>query len=293
VDAPTADRTSLPRDSSLTLACADSAFPRLTHAGALAVIRDLGIDAVDVCVFAGYDHNPPEAIEADPARAAETVGERVSDFGLRISDVFGILGETFQDRAVNHPDEDVRNLSMRFFEALLEFARRLDAPGVTILPGSTFKGVDEDESLALAATELERRAVMAGDMGLRFAIEPHFDSVVPTPARTLELLERTENVGVALDLSHFVFAGVAQQEAYPLIPRTRHVHLRQARPGVIQARAREGVIDFLELRERLVAAGYEGYLTLEYQWEEGPPHVDFTGVDCIAETAALRDMMLT
>jgi sugar phosphate isomerase/epimerase len=280
------------RGSSVPLACADSSFPRLTHAGALAVIRDLGIDAVDVCVFAGYDHNPPEAVEADPARAAGTVGARVSDFGLRISDVFGILGTTFQDRAVNHPDENVRNTSMRFFEALLEFARRLEAPGVTILPGTTFEGIEEDESLALAATELERRAVIAGDMGLRFAIEPHFDSVVPTPARTLDLLERTEHVGVALDLSHFVFAGVAQEEAYSLIPRTRHVHLRQARPGVIQARARDGVIDFPELRDRLLAAGYEGYLTLEYQSEEGPPHVDFTSVDCIAETAALRDLML-
>lgn len=40
------------------LSCADSAFSRLSHATALAVIRDLGIPAVDVCVFAGYDHTP-------------------------------------------------------------------------------------------------------------------------------------------------------------------------------------------------------------------------------------------
>jgi sugar phosphate isomerase/epimerase len=274
----------------LRLACADSAFPWLSHPAALAVIRDLGIDAVDVCVFAGYRNNPPETVLADPRRAADTIGARLAEHGQQPSDVFAILGTSFEELAVNHPDAAVRAESLRRFDALVELARALAAPGVTILPGTTFDGVDEDASLALAATELERRATIAGEAGLRLAVEPHFDSVVPTPARTLELLERTEHVGLALDLSHFVYAGAAQEDAYELFERTHHVHLRQAAPDAIQTRLREGVIDFADLRDRLLAAGYDGYFALEYQWEEGSP--DFTHVDCIAETAQLRDLML-
>jgi sugar phosphate isomerase/epimerase len=273
----------------LRLACADSTFPRLSHPATLAVIRDLGIDAVDVCVFAGYDNNPPEAVVAAPERTADTTGARLAEHGQHPSDVFAILGTSFESLAVNHPDQAVRAEAMRRFEALIEFARRLEAPGITVLPGTTFEGVDEDESLELAAAELERRAAVAGEAGLRLAIEPHFDSVVPTPARTLALLERTENVGLALDVSHFVYAGVAQEDAYPLLDRTYHVHLRQAAPGAIQTRVQEGVIDFPALRDRLLAGGYAGYFALEYQWEDGSP--DFSHVDCITETAELRDLM--
>jgi|SRR5215212_1496769 len=275
----------------LKLSCADSAFPRLSHAGALAVIRDLGVAAVDICAFAGYEHNPPDQVVADPARAAAEVGARVAEAGLEIADMFAIAGASFDTLAPNHPDAAVRAESLRQYEAFVEFARRLEAPGITVLPGTNFDGVDDDESLARAAKELERRARIAGEAGLRFSVEPHLESVVPTPARVLDLLEQTDDVELTLDLSHFAYQGIASADAYPLLPRTRHIHLRQAAPGIIQARVAEGTIDFPELRDRALADGYEGYFALEYQWEEG--WRDFTRVDCISETADLLDLMLT
>jgi sugar phosphate isomerase/epimerase len=57
----------------------------------------------------------------------------------------------------------------------------------------------------------------------------------------------------------------------------------------MQLPAREGVIDFPRLVRRLGAAGYRGYLTLEYQWEEW---LDCRRVDCVSETAELRDVLL-
>jgi sugar phosphate isomerase/epimerase len=269
------------------LSCADSAFPRLSHGAALGVIADLGFEAVDVCVFEGYDHNPPGDVLADPARAADIVRSRLDQHGLRVADVFAIVGDSFEALAPNHPDEAVRAESSRQFEGFVEFARHLAAPSLTILPGAEFDG---DDSLVRAAAELERRAQIAGEADLRLSVEPHYGSVVPTPARTVELLERTRDLGITLDLSHFAFQGIGQDESDPLLARTRHVHLRQAAPEVIQARAAEGTIDFPTLRDRLIAGGYDGYFALEYQWEEG--WLDFTRVDCIAETADLRDVML-
>jgi hypothetical protein len=62
-----ADRAGIhaPTPSRIRLSCAISAFPRLSHDGALAVIRDLGIEAVDVFVLTGSWHT-----------AAESGGER-------------------------------------------------------------------------------------------------------------------------------------------------------------------------------------------------------------------------
>lgn len=273
------------------LSCADSAFPRLSHEGSLAVIADLGIGAVDVCIWAGYEHNPPDEALADPAAAAERIGARLEKHGLAVADTYAILSaESFEDLAVNNPDPAVREESYRQFEALVELATRLQSPGVTILPGALFPGVDENESLDLAASELERRAVRAGEAGLRFSVEPHIRSVIATPARTEVLLERTEHVGIALDQSHFAFQTFELEDSFPLLPRTRHVHLREGGPGLVQARVGEGTIDYAALRDRLLGDGYDGYFALEYQWEEG--WLDFTRVDCISETAAMRDLML-
>ncbi|HMJ94495.1 MAG TPA: sugar phosphate isomerase/epimerase family protein [Thermoleophilaceae bacterium] len=254
------------------------------------MIRDLSIEAVDIFVLSGSPHTAAEAVLADPAGVADAVKERVQRHGLKVADVFAIFGEDFEAFAPNHPDEAVRGESRRQFEALVAFSRRLEAPGMTVLPGVPFDGVDERESLALAASELEQRAKIAADAGLRLSVEPHLDSIIPTPAGAEPFLERTEEVGLTLDVSHFTYQGIAQGESDPLIARTRHVHLRQARQDVMQARVREGTIDFPALRDRLLAAGYDAYFGLEYQWEEH--WLDFTHVDCITETAELRDLLL-
>lgn len=276
--------------SAIHLSCADSAFPRLSHEVALAVIADLGIGAVDVFVLDDSQHTATAAVQADPARAADTVGKRLAERGLEVADVFAIFGDSFEAFAANHPDEGVRAESWRQFEALVEFARGLGTPGVTVLPGVPFEGVDGDRDLAVSASELERRAHVAQEAGLRLSVEPHLGSIISTPERAGAFLERTEAVGLTLDLSHFAYQGIAQHEADPLLERTRHVHLRQAGEGVMQARAREGAIDFHRLRDGLLASGYDAYFGLEYQWEEH--WLDFTRVDCITETADLRALVL-
>jgi sugar phosphate isomerase/epimerase len=275
----------------LRLSCTDSTFPRLPHDTALTVIRALGFDAVDVCVFEGYEHTTPAAVLGDPKGAADAVKERLDRHELVTSDVFPILGGSFEELALNNPAPEVRAESFEAFKSLLDFAIRLDSPGITVLPGTAFDGVDEDESLELAAAELNKRAELAGEAGMHQAFEPHYGSIVQTPQRTLELLERTPNVGAALDYSHFVYQGIDERDVDPLLARTFHFHARAAGPGIIQARVGEGTVDFLRVRDALLGLGYTGYFCIEYQWEDG--WGDFTRVDCIAETADMRDLLLT
>jgi sugar phosphate isomerase/epimerase len=271
------------------LSCADSTFPRLSHEAALIVIRDLGFSAVDVCSFAGYRHTPPAAVLADPTGTARTVRQRLERVELEISDVFMILGTSFHELALDHPDAAVRERAWEAFERFVEFSVAIGAPGITVLPGVAFEGEDEEACRERAAAELSRRSARAAEAGLRLSFEPHYGSIAQTPERTLELLDRAPGVHLALDHSHFVYQGIAQEDVDVLIPHARHVHLRQAAPGSMQLPARTGVIDFRLLVERLRAGGYEGYLCLEYQWEEW---LDCNRVDCISETAELRDVLL-
>ncbi len=107
---------------SFELACGDSTFPLLSHAMALAVIADLEIEAVDICAFPNSNHLTPERVHEDPAAAAREVHERVQRAGLRVADVFTLLSGSFEELAVNHPDETVRAESRRRFESTLQFA---------------------------------------------------------------------------------------------------------------------------------------------------------------------------
>jgi hypothetical protein len=89
-------------------------------------------------------------------------------------------------------------------------------------------------------------------------------------------------------LQPFVYQGIDQREVDRLLPHTYHLHVRQAAPGVVQARTREGTLDFVRIRDALLALDYAGWFALEYQWEDG--WLDLSRVDCVAET---RDVLLT
>jgi sugar phosphate isomerase/epimerase len=269
------------------LACVDSAFPRLSHKVALAVIADLGVRAVDVCVWRGA-HTAPDAVRANAAAVAAEVRGRLDELGLAVSDAFLILADaSLEDHALNHPDDQVRAESFAYFERTVEFASRLGAPGITLLPGMPFD--DPHASLLRAAHELRRRVDVAGSVGLVLSIEPCYESLVDTPARALQLLEQVPDLRVTLDHSHFAYQGIAQSEGDVLLSRARHVHLRQAGRGAMQLPAREGTIDFPLLVKRLDAAAYAGFLSLEYQWDDW---LECKRVDCVSETAELREIVL-
>jgi sugar phosphate isomerase/epimerase len=92
-----------------------------------------------------------------------------------------------------------------------------------------------------------------------------------------------------LDHSHFLFQGYRQEELDPLVIRTRHVQIRQAAPGMMQARVKQGALNLDALREQLDAAGFDGVVAVEYLWDEW---LDCNRLDVTSETAELRDLLL-
>src|SRR5690606_13695731 len=186
-------------------------------------------------------------------------------------------------------DPAVRAESRRGFDALVTFTSRLGAPGITLLPGVEFDGVPVAESLALAAAELRQRVDTAAAPGLALSVAAHYGSIVPTPERAIDLLDRTPGLTLTLDDSHFLYQNIGQDDVDALIPRSQHVQLRQAGPGRMQLPALDGAIDVGLFVQRLEKAGYTGYLGLEYQREDW---LYCNQVDCISETAEFRDILL-
>ena len=274
----------------MRLSCGDSTFPKLTHPTALEVIADLAIPAVDLCIFHGSSHLAPDTVLTDPVGMAAEVKSHLRSVGLTVADVFAILGPDFETRAVNHPDATERAESRRWFEGILDFARAVQTPGITITPGIPWPNETAEKSMWRSADELNWRSEQAASWGLELSVEPHYQSIVETPEATLRLLDLAPSLTLTLDYAHYVCQGVPEQEVDILLPRTRHLHARQGAIGKMQATHVDGIIDFPRIITALEQLGYAGYFSLEYQWDAW---MDCKHADCISETALLRDVFRT
>src|SRR5204863_6333588 len=88
--------------------------------------------------------------------------------------------------------------------------------------------------------------------------------------------------------THFIKIGMSDDDCEPLIQFASHFHARGAKPGRIQAKMTENVIDYERVIHAMERANYPGYVGVEYVWQEWE-HGD--EVDNVSETILLRDKL--
>ena len=93
---------------------------------------------------------------------------------------------------------------------------------------------------------------------------------------------------LTLDYAHFVCLGYRQEEIDPLARHAAHVHLRQARPGVLQAKSAQGTINVPAMLGTLRDCGYSGSLAVEYVHQD---YMDTVHDDVLTETIRMRDLV--
>ena len=273
----------------MRLACADNTF-RLVQPWehAVELIRLLELEAVDVCLMGNRSHLRPEDVRGEIASTASRIRAGLGSRGLAVSDVFCIPWIDFERYAPNHPDPAERQRSRALFADMLELAARVEAPGLTMLPGIDWPGERHEDAFGRCVEELGERAARARSLGVRFSIEPHLGSVVQDPAEAARLCEEAAGVELTLDYSHFVYQGYADAEIEPLLAHARHLHARGARRGRMQAALKDSTIDFERLVDAALAAGFDGDVGLEYLWIDWE-HLN--ECDTVSETILLRDRL--
>lgn len=209
-------------------------------------------------------------------------------YHLDVADVFVQTGAEPQINAANDPDVSVREQNRETFLAMIRYAKALGASHMTGLPGVLHDGVDVGEDWKLAIDESMWRLEKCKEADITYAIEAHVGSILPDPQKTLRFLEAVPGLTLTLDYGHFIYQGMSNEESHCLIPYASHFHARGGANGALQTTVKENTIDFPEILKRLEAAGYEGYLCLEYVW------VDWEGcnrTDNVSETILLKQML--
>jgi len=254
-------------------------FPACTLAEAWAIARALGFSHIDI----GALHGP--AIDAalvrrDPAAAAAAL----RPLGLSVANLYWLFGATLAENAMSDPAALARNAAE--FANVLTFAREVGAPSVFLLPGVIAPGASREDALRHSAAAFRELLAMARAAGIVLTVEPHVAGLLTSPDDTLRFLDLVPGLRLALDYAHFACMGWPQAAIDPLAPHAGHVHLRQARPGALQAKWGEGTLDFPAMFDRLRACGYAGFCAVEYV------HQDYMGTlhdDVLTETVRMRD----
>jgi len=271
------------------LACADFTFPLLSHDHALDLIARIGVEGVDIGLFAGRSHLRPENAFRDVAGAARELREKVRSRGLEVADIFLIPAEDFRTLAANHPEPTERARSRDVFRRALDFTVECDAKHMSGLPGVTWETDAGDDSFKRAADDLAWRVETAGDMGITFSVEAHLGSLVPTPAEAKRLVEMTPNLTLTLDYGHFTYQGIPDVDIEPLIAVASHFHARCGCKGRLQASLSHNTIDYIRILKEMKRVHYSGFVGLEYVWVDWE-HCN--EVDNLSETILLRDLLL-
>src|SRR5689334_20986183 len=141
----------------LRFATGDYSFPKLEWEQTLRLARDIGMEAIDVALFAARSHLNPDDVLANPSRSAARIAAAIRQNDLEIADVFGQAGSTFEENAINHPDAHVRERATSFFYRILEFAARCNSRHLTLLPGPPFENETDEDSLKRCSAELSWR----------------------------------------------------------------------------------------------------------------------------------------
>ena len=273
----------------LKLATGDYSFPSLGWKQALRLARDIGVEGIDIALFAGRSHLDPADVLRDPSAAAAQVSAAARENDLEIAGIFGQPGKVFEENALNHPDPAVQKKATEFFYRILEFTARCNSSHLTLLPGVHFPGGSHQDSLKRAADELGWRTEMAKNVGVMLCVEPHIGSLVQRPDLVTKLLDLVPGLNLALDYSHFTCQGIGDDEIEPLQKFAAHFHARGACHGKLQASMAHNTIDFSRAVKRLETMNYSGYIVLEYVWTEW---MQCNDVDILTETIRLRDLLI-
>ncbi len=272
----------------LKLATADYSFPLLEWEQVLRLARDLGMQGIDISLFQGRSQLNPDEILANPSKSAARISAGVESQGLEIADIFGQPGKTFYENAPNDPDDNVRKRAAEFFYRILEFTVRCNGKHLTILPGVHFEREDYADSLKRCADELAWRCEAAAKVGVKFAVEAHLGSIIPTPEDAQKLLDRVPGLTLTLDYGHFTYQGIPDDRIEPLMARASHFHARCARRERLQAPLKENTIDFRRVVQAMRRERFAGFVAIEYVWIDWE-HCN--EVDNLSETILLRDLV--
>lgn len=262
----------------MDFSCHTWAFHDLTITEALGTIARLGFRHADLGTGRGFNLN--RAMN-NPRRAAADIRADLAFYDLDICDFYIMLPR------ISLGEADRREKELEVFQALMPFASEIGAKGITVSPGIA-QGEDEG-AYPRTVEALQLMFNAAREVGLPLSIEPHLDSMTPTPQAALKLMEAVEGLQITLDWAQMVCQNIPHDAILGLLSHTRHVQIRQAARNQLQTVFDKGKINLERVIADLLSASYQGAVCVEVMNIAGRHGT--AKVDTLRESVRVRDAL--
>jgi sugar phosphate isomerase/epimerase len=243
----------------MAIACSTSIRSGAPLEEALAHVAGLGFANVDILTIDGWAH----VNTRDMADRWEETIARV-DRLLQEHRLTPIATNSGVSPQLHHRAPEVNAQRLREIDALVRFMNRFGIGVGAIQPRQPDAERPWEDVLADCVATLREQFAAGEQGGVAFALELHVRSPFETLEQTRRLFQVMPDVKVVYDPTHAVSQGIPLRETEWLIDHARHVHLRDAAPGQLQAPFGEGEVDFHWVLETLKDHGYNGHFSIEY-----------------------------
>ena len=262
--------------------------PGLDIPTAIELFARSGLDGIEVIWQDGYRCAIPETDGRDAAVQAK---KHAQDAGL----IIGCLTPYVTD--INSTDAELREQDVKRLEKAIELAAELECQRIRVYGGRLIG--DEPEDVVTARWQhlvesLHHLGTLSQRMGVNLAVENHFSTMTVSAAQTAQLVAEVsvDSVGALYDQANLAFT---HQEDYTEAIKLqadiiKHVHVkdlefidpdRHLRTGDVASIADEdrvhrsrmigdGILNWSLIIESLVASGYDGTYSLEYEYRWNP-----------------------
>ena len=280
--------------------------PGMTVGEALHLFHNAGIQAAEIIWQDGYSAALPESGGAIVREVSAIAGE----LGMEIAAL------TPYQSGFNslYPNERKHNIAT--LSRCIDDAFELDCHHIRVYAGS-FKPTDRDrsEKWAMLVDSLQILGQRAAQKDVTLCIENHFNTMTVTAAETIALVKEVDSpgVGILYDQANLTFThSEPYQEAIPLQKGwIRYVHAKDLifidpnKPFIADAvatvkveeravRSRvvgQGILDWPGILAQLKDLGYDGYLSLEYEYRWHPQDLPEPAEGFRLGAEALRHML--
>ena len=281
--------------------------PGFTVVEAIQLFNSAGLDGAEIIWQDDYSAAIPESSSSE---LITEINQLASSLGMEIAALTPYMSE------YNNLNEDVRKRDVERLLRCIEDAVKLNCHYIRSY-GGNFKSGDKDyeKKWDLLMESLRYAGEVAQKEGVYLCVENHFNTMTVSAEQTVALMEdvNSQNVGILYDQANLTFT---HQEPYQAaIPLQkdwiRHVHVKDLvfidpeKPfaadevAVVKAESRairsrpvgEGVLDWPEILRQLLEIGYNGYLSLEYEYRWHPQDLPPPEIGFKSSASTLRRML--
>lgn len=232
-----------------TLGCHDYSLDKI-----IKLANSYSVDALEIRGIGGVMDN--FAIPEFSEKCAEDTKRRLAEAGISVLS----LGTS-----CSFHDVEKRDAMIESAKGQILIAERMGAPYIRVFGNNLTE--DRDDCFKRVGDALAELADFAAPHGVTLLLEIHGDyNSVETVEPLLKAVGNRSGFGVIWDIAHTdgVY-GERWSDFYEFIrPYMRHVHLKDHKDGLLTLPG-EGSLPIRPIYDRLIADGYEGYFSLEWE----------------------------